>query len=330
MSDFPVERFLSAIDAIPADDREIWLYVGMALKHELGDRGFIHFDAWSQSADSYNAQDAISVWRSFRNSGRVTAGTVYHYAKQHGWHDTSPPDPAILERKAQSRERLEAEALMLAKDRAKAVQHAKELWAVASGSYAHPYLRRKQIETSVPTVRSLDADSVAEILGYAPKMGDHVLVGRLLLVPVKIAGQLSTLELIDEGGYKSALRGGAKKGGYWATAPQDTDIIVIAEGMATTLTVSRAISHPGVATLSCGNILPVASYLRARYPATRLLICADIGNGQKHAEHAALAVGAALAVPDFGATRPDGATDFNDLMCLDGIQAVRLQLEGAL
>ena len=326
--EFSLDRLLSALACIPADDRDMWLHVGMALKAELGDDGFPHFDAWSQNAENYDARATASVWRSFRGAGKITAGTLYHYAKVHGWKSDLPPDPDQAERRKLAAERSAVDAALLAKDRAKAVQHAKAVWFRAHEHADHPYLQRKQLR-SLPTVRALAAETVAEIIGYQPKMGDRALSGSLLIVPVKISGALSTLELIDEAGHKSALRGGAKKAGYWATGPQEATIL-IAEGMATAATVSMALAYPGVAALSCGNLLPVAEYMRARFPLARIVVCADVGNGQSHGARAALVVGGCLAVPDFDPSRPHDATDFNDLYCMDGLELVREQLRDVL
>ena len=66
-----------------------------------------------------------------------------------------------------------------------------------------------------------------------------------------------------------------------------------------------------------------------------LIICADddagtAGNpGLTKATEAAQAVNGLLAVPDFGADRPDGATDFNDLATAQGPEAVRHCIEAA-
>ena len=66
-----------------------------------------------------------------------------------------------------------------------------------------------------------------------------------------------------------------------------------------------------------------------------MIICADDdagteGNpGLTKATEAAQAVDGLLAVPDFGAGRPDGATDFNDLATAQGSDAVRHCIEHA-
>ena len=79
---------------------------------------------------------------------------------------------------------------------------------------------------------------------------------------------------------------------------------------------------------TCRNLEPVARAIRAKLPDARIVVCADDdyrtdGNpGVAHATAAARAVGGALALPHFGADRPDGATDFNDLARACGHEAV--------
>ena len=48
------------------------------------------------------------------------------------------------------------------------------------------------------------------------------------------------------------------------------------------------------------------------------------------AKQAALAVGGMVAVPEFGPDRPDGATDFNDLAALAGLDAVKACMDAAI
>ena len=82
------ERIADALRTIPADDREIWLQVGMALKDELGDRGRLMWDNWSATCpDKFKDRDQDRTWRSFRRNG-IGIGTLFYHAQQHGW---SPP-----------------------------------------------------------------------------------------------------------------------------------------------------------------------------------------------------------------------------------------------
>ncbi|HEB87320.1 MAG TPA: hypothetical protein ENI68_09950 [Gammaproteobacteria bacterium] len=78
----------AAVDAalrfIPADDRETWVKVGMAIHAELGDDGYSLWDYWSQTGQSYNECDARQVWRSFK-SGPVQIASLFHIAREHGY-----------------------------------------------------------------------------------------------------------------------------------------------------------------------------------------------------------------------------------------------------
>lgn len=221
-----------------------------------------------------------------------------------------------------------------ARRRAEAAHKAAAIWQAATAAKAdHPYLSRKQVSPAA-TLREADAGAVAALLGYAPKSRGGPLTGRLLVAPVKVGDQVSTAELIDEAGRKAAIAGGAKAGGYWAAQPLPDDhgdglTLLIGEGVATVLSATEAAGLPSIAALSCGNLLPVARAMRERYPAAQLGILADLGNGQQGAEEAARSVGGWLAVPDFGPNRPDGATDFNDMAVLCGLEAVRGCIEAA-
>ena len=60
------EQAWEMLQFIPADDREDWIKVGMALKSEFGDDGFPLYDDWSRSSIKYNSKSCIMAWRSFR------------------------------------------------------------------------------------------------------------------------------------------------------------------------------------------------------------------------------------------------------------------------
>jgi|GEM_PF-2548466 len=214
---------------------------------------------------------------------------------------------------------------------AEARDKARSLWKAAMPARAdHPYLVRKGI-SPVDTLREIPAGEAVEILGYVPKSSGEELLGRLLVVPVKVGDALSTLELIDEAGRKSALYGGPKAGGYWAAQPLpegdgDGLTLLIGEGVATVLSAKEASGHPSIATLSSGNLPAVAKAMRERYPKAVLVILADLvkgtGEPDPHAIEAARAIGGLLFVPDLGDNRTDDAKDANDMAVLCGLEAV--------
>ena len=222
---------------------------------------------------------------------------------------------------------------------AEAAKKAAAIWKAATPASAdHPYLSRKHV-SPVATLREIDAGATAAILGYSPKSGGEVLTGRLLVAPVKVGAKLSTCELIDEAGRKSAIYGGAKAGGYWAAQPlPDGDgaelVLTIGEGVATVLSVGEATGHLAIAALSAGNLPAVAKDMRERYPAAALVVLADLvkatGEPDPHAIEAARSVGALVAIPDFGGDRPEHATDMNDLVQQSGAEAVKQAIAHAL
>lgn len=119
--------------------------------------------------------------------------------------------------------------------------------------------------------------------------------------------------------------------------------IYVCEGFATAASVFEAISGGGhgspfaaVSAFNAGNLPAVASALKAHYPNARLFICADNdlwtekqgkpwNPGLEKADAARTLVGGELRVPVFKSldSRP---TDFNDLACLEGLEAVKQQL----
>lgn len=73
-----------ALSYIPSDSRDLWVRIAMAVKAALGDGGFEIWDAWSRTADSYDAADAWDVWKSI-GPGRIGTGTLIHIARHYGW-----------------------------------------------------------------------------------------------------------------------------------------------------------------------------------------------------------------------------------------------------
>lgn len=336
-----MERIRSALGYIAAEERDTWLRMGMAVKAECGDAGFEVWDEWSQQDNAYDARAARDVWKSIRANGKVTAGTLFHEAKANGWRDDgvrriqTPEEVAECKRKAEARKAQE-EAEIVRERADTAAKAATILKAATKASADHPYLQRKKV-SPVETIREIDAGVAAALLGYVPKSGGTALTGRLLVIPVKQETGLSTLELIDGHGNKTALAGrGSKAGGYWATEriPDAVAVLLIGEGVATSLSAREATGYPAVAALSAGNLMAVAHLMRARYPAAAFVILADLvkasGEVDRHAIEAAQAVGGVLAVPDFGPDRAPGMTDFNDMASVCGVAAVAQTINTAL
>jgi putative DNA primase/helicase len=156
-----------------------------------------------------------------------------------------------------------------------------------------------------------------------------------LLVPVRdSAGVLHGLQFILPDGTKRFTAGTAVTGCYHAIG-EVNGTILIAEGFATGATLFEITGQAVACAFTAGNLQPVAEALRAKYPDTTVIVCADDdhvteGNpGLTRATAATRAVGGLLAVPRFPATRTDKDTDFNDLARLAGPEAVTACIEAA-
>ena len=236
--------------------------------------------------------------------------------------------------------RRERDAAQAASHR-EAAKKAVSLWGKAQPlPNDHPYLQRKHI-TAVSSLREIDAEQAENILEWKPRCGKGVLEGRLIVAPVKIDSNMASVELIDGRGWKAAQKDSKRVGGWWAAQPLPEGdgnglVLIIGEGISTVLSVRQATGHPVVAALSCGNLMNVAQAMRKRYPASVLLILADIGNGQEDAFTAARSVdGMAVipsieGIPNMTPEQQAQATDFNDLHRAAGIEAVRHQIGNAL
>ena len=159
--------------------------------------------------------------------------------------------------------------------------------------------------------------------------------GKRLIVPVRNAdNKLRGLQFIAPDGDKKNLSGTRKTGCYHLIGRPKTTLC-IAEGYATGASIFEATGHPVAIAFDTDNLKPVAEALHRKYPHVSLVICADDdqwtkGNpGVTKATEAARVVdGAKVAIPHFKNTS-DRPTDFNDLMRLEGLKAVRKQLARA-
>lgn len=192
-------------------------------------------------------------------------------------------------------------------------------WNAASplllGMQAHPYLKTKGVQGFGLRVEA------------APGPGYHAGAG-LLLVPMRdVAGTLHSLQTIAPNGGKRFMTAGRVQGCYHAIGQIGT-ALVVAEGFATAASIHEATGLAVAAAFSANNLFPVARALHQKYPGLPLVLAADDdyateGNpGLTVARHTALAVGGIVALPQFPADR-SGATDFNDLHRLAGLDAVR-------
>lgn len=100
------DRVADALTAIPSDDRETWVRVGMSIKAALGDAGRALFMTWSAKSPKFNERVALQQWRSFRPT-KIGPGTLFSVAADHGWRAddsyVNPPPRKQVSREEQAR-----------------------------------------------------------------------------------------------------------------------------------------------------------------------------------------------------------------------------------
>lgn len=202
-----------------------------------------------------------------------------------------------------------------ARRHAEACAEAQRLWGAAEPAPAdHRYLAAK------------------EVMPYGIR---HDRRGRLVIPMRDTAGELHSIQTIDGDGGKLFLSGGRVSGCYFGIG-KPSGVLLICEGFATGASLHAATGRAVAVGFNAGNLLQVANALRAKYPELAIVICADddratVGNpGLSKAIAAAQAIGGKVAIPDFGESRPDGASDFNDLSRHISKDAVRRCVETAM
>lgn len=289
-----IETIELALSFISADDRDIWIKCGMAIKAELGDAGFDAWDRWSATANSYRARDAAASWRSFKASGGVGIGTLFHTAKQYGYQCDSNNKPTA-EEIAQREAKRKAEADLLASRREAASNKAASIWNAPANALEatqpaiadHGYLKHKRIQPHG-----------AKIYHGSLSIGGMA-CNNSLMIPMKLNGKISSLQFINRDGEKRFLPDGEK--GYYLIGKIAPDApTCIAEGFATGASIHEATGHAVVVAFDAGNLRKTAELLRAKYPVVVIVLCADDDEAGRHgATEAAQAVGGFVAMPVF-------------------------------
>lgn len=237
------------------------------------------------AGDKAGSANGWVVWH-----GEAGAFGSWRTGESHGWREatTKPMTPAersaLAQKLAQMRAaRAEAQAQV----HSEAATKAARLWGRARpATNAHPYLTAKRVHA----------------------IGVRQLRDMLLIPARDVHGGLHTLQFIGADGTKRFLTGGRIVGCYCAIG-RPVDSLLLCEGYATGATLHQATGQAVAVAFNCGNLQPVAVALRSKFPALKLIVCADNdaatpGNpGVTHAKAAARAVGGFLAVPAFGEVR---------------------------
>lgn len=219
---------------------------------------------------------------------------------------------------AEQRNARQAKAARIARRQQQAARYAESLYAASHPAQDHPYLALKRVAAHDIRVSKLDR----------------------LLIPMRdIDGKLWSLQKIDRNGDKQFSWRGRFLGCFHTLgSPRDGQPLIIVEGYATGATLHEILGLPVLVAFNAGNLEPVASAARLRWPAARIIVAGDhdgddrtdpIGRplpnvGKVKAEDAARHAGGIAFLPDFDREDADG-TDWNDLARLAGLAAIKRQ-----
>jgi len=216
--------------------------------------------------------------------------------------DSNLPSKAEFQRIIRARQQAKAEREA---SQAEVAARAEALWRSAKRADPdHPYLVRKQV--GAHSIRQIDDD---------------------LLIPLRFAGRMCSLQTIEPDGSKRFLYGGRVSGcNHGIGVPANT--LLIAEGYATAATLHEVLELGVAIAFNAGNLRPVAVELHRRYPQSRIVIAADNDRytpnnpGVRCATEAAAAVGGVVVAPNFSmaALRE---TDWNDYRIRYGAAALK-------
>lgn len=222
-------------------------------------------------------------------------------------------DPTAASRR---REQMESERQQREQERQKqAAESAGQRRATFASLYAEKRQSVTQGESEYLIAKGLDGFTF-------PLLPD----GSLLLELVDESGAVAAAQTITPHGEKRLLTGSAKRGAYHAVnAPEQPQSVLIAEGLATALSVH--LMRPEaltVAAIDAGNLLPVAEVMCRMYPAAQIVIAADndhqqdeqANTGKDAAEKAALSVAGWVALP-----QTDHKADWDDYRQQNGLEA---------
>lgn len=247
------------------------------------------------------------------------------------WKEISREERAETERRireAQERERQKREELA-----DKAATRARLRW---KGAYTLEQARERGMVSPYVERKGVEPESARVML-------DGTLIVPMMLYDEADGSRLVGIQYIFADGKKRFSRNVARIGACCrlGTPPTDGDVILMCEGWATGLSLRMATMHtlPVFVAFDAGGLAPAAEIMRARYPSSPIVFCADddwkteiagvpFNVGVEKATAAALAVRNAWVIrPMFReADRQEKWTDWNDLHLAYGIPELQRQL----
>lgn len=198
---------------------------------------------------------------------------------------------------------------------------------------SHPYLESKKI--SVKNI-NIKLDSFNNLLiPLRDVNGKMQSLQRIMPNGSKIYGVIKTNQ--ERQNNEEFLA--KKKGLFFTQRPLDEHSeFFVCEGFATAMSISEILSQPSIAAMDCGNLLNVCDELVSKYPHKQITICADndLKKEAQNKRNAGMEYAKAcqekypqirIIYPQIMLNDKENISDFNDLVNLRGIEAVRAEVK---
>ena len=239
---------IEMLDVIPADDRDTWIRIGMALKNHMGDSGLTLWDQWSQKSEKYDPKGMMTQWRSFKQSGGITIGSLYHMAHAYGYQMGKHEVTRVKQNYENRKREIELENQKREDRQKEAAKIALDHLGTCTIQQGHPYMVKKGLP------------------------GEHVMVDKdrnLVVGLFSEPGKLWSIQKIDGQGNKRFYPYGCRTGGcYFPLGNRNAEMVWLCEGLATGYTIHRILrDHCNLDDLvmvsfSSGNMKKMAEKLK--------------------------------------------------------------------
>jgi len=96
--DGEIAEIETALGFLPNDDEhyDTWIQTLHALKGALGDDGYDLAHRWSERSEKYDPQETDRAWDSIKNVNHIGAGSIFHWAKDHGFDLREAREPQFV------------------------------------------------------------------------------------------------------------------------------------------------------------------------------------------------------------------------------------------
>ena len=315
-----IDRARSALHSIDAGcTRDDWHRIGRAAI--AAGLSVDDLDKWSSSASNYKGtKDVRAAFMTITPDGGTSEGTLFHRARAEGWHDTANGAGRTGPAKATTRRAGPAKA-------PRPGMSAAEVWArCVPATAAHGYIVKKAGRPDglrvVPEGDPLRANGesvagclVAPVLSLA---GDELMSLQFMATP-ETGARWKAKDKTD----KPNLPGASMAGGVFIVGELVAGgTAYVCEGIATAWACWKATGAAAVVCFGWGRVRSVATELRQRDAAARLVLVPDAGK-EIEAEIIAREVAGEFV------TMPDGSTqnfDANDYAAVHGHDALEALL----